>query len=255
MRAHGFRIFSLRSLRSFSPFPHGTRALSVSQWYLALPDGAGGFGQDFSGPALLRGPAGPSCSRVRGCHPLRRCFPGTFRFALRPLRRPYNPAARVQRFGLVRFRSPLLAESLFCSPFLRVLRCFSSPGRCPGRCRDGGASRHRVAPFGHLRIKGRLHLPAAFRSLPRPSSSLGAKASPVRPVSLPALRAARRRAPKRCARRPPARREKAQNLLRRSLSLYSLSVLSMNLRPAAAPLRAPGRAGGQRRARTAGRAP
>ncbi len=28
---------------------------------------------------------------------------------------------------------------------------------------------------------GRLHLPAAFRSLPRPSSSLGAKASPMRP--------------------------------------------------------------------------
>ena len=38
-----------------------------------------------------------------------------------------------------------------------------------------------VSPFGHLRIKGRLHLPAAFRSLPRPSSSLGAKASPMRP--------------------------------------------------------------------------
>ena len=37
-----------------------------------------------------------------------------------------------------------------------------------------------VAPFGHLRIKGRLHLPAVFRSLPRPSSSPGAKASPIR---------------------------------------------------------------------------
>lgn len=39
----------------------------------------------------------------------------------------------------------------------------------------------RVAPFGHRRIKGRLHLPAAFRSLPRPSSPPGAKASPMRP--------------------------------------------------------------------------
>ena len=38
----------------FSPFPHGTGSLSVSQEYLALPDGAGKFGQDFSGPALLR---------------------------------------------------------------------------------------------------------------------------------------------------------------------------------------------------------
>ena len=31
----------------FSPFPHGTGSLSVSQEYLALPDGAGRFKQDF----------------------------------------------------------------------------------------------------------------------------------------------------------------------------------------------------------------
>ena len=41
----------------FSPFPHGTGPLSVSQEYLALPDGAGSFRQDFTGPALLRIPA------------------------------------------------------------------------------------------------------------------------------------------------------------------------------------------------------
>ena len=34
-----------------------------------------------------------------------------------------------------------------------------------------------VSPFGHLRINDRSHLPAAFRSVPRPSSPLGAKAS------------------------------------------------------------------------------
>ena len=34
----------------------------------------------------------------------------------------------------------------------------------------------RVAPFGDLRIEGYLLLPAAFRSLSRPSSALGAKA-------------------------------------------------------------------------------
>ena len=38
----------------FSPFPHGTGSLSVSEEYLALPDGAGKFTQDSSGPALLR---------------------------------------------------------------------------------------------------------------------------------------------------------------------------------------------------------
>ena len=39
----------------------------------------------------------------------------------------------------------------------------------------------RVPPFGHPRIYGHLRLPAAFRSLSRPSSPLRAKASPVRP--------------------------------------------------------------------------
>ena len=38
----------------FSPFPHGTCSLSVSQEYLVLADGAAGFRQDFTGPALLR---------------------------------------------------------------------------------------------------------------------------------------------------------------------------------------------------------
>ena len=47
----------------------------------------------------------------------------------------------------------------------------------------------RVPPFGHPRIIGRSRLPAAFRSLPRPSSPPGAKASPVRPVVLVAYRA------------------------------------------------------------------
>ena len=40
----------------FSPFPHGTSSLSVSQEYLALPDGPGKFMQGFTCPALLRIP-------------------------------------------------------------------------------------------------------------------------------------------------------------------------------------------------------
>ena len=40
--------------KCFSPFPHGTGSLSVSQEYLALPDGPGGFGQDYTCPDLLR---------------------------------------------------------------------------------------------------------------------------------------------------------------------------------------------------------
>ena len=45
---------SLLYSRFFSPFLHSTRSLSVSEEYLALPDGSGEFRQDFTCPALLR---------------------------------------------------------------------------------------------------------------------------------------------------------------------------------------------------------
>ena len=48
---------------------------------------------------------------------------------------------------------------------------------------DGGKPR-RIAPFGNPRIKVCLPLPEAYRSLPRPSSPDGAKASVVRPYTL-----------------------------------------------------------------------
>ena len=46
---------------------------------------------------------------------------------------------------------------------------------------DGDLHKGGVSPFGYLRINDRSHLPAAFRSVPRPSSPLGAKASTERP--------------------------------------------------------------------------
>src|SRR5690606_19437612 len=64
--AHGVSFFSLPCSGFFSPFPHGTGSLSVSQEYLGLPDGAGRFKQDFSCPALLRILLENYCSRVRG---------------------------------------------------------------------------------------------------------------------------------------------------------------------------------------------
>src|SRR5699024_1254089 len=67
--------------------------------------------------------------------------------------------------------------------FLRLLRCFSSPGSpcipMDSVCSDGGPLR-RVSPFRHLRINGYLLLPEAFRSLSRLSSALSAKASTIR---------------------------------------------------------------------------
>ena len=67
--------------------------------------------------------------------------------------------------------------------FLRLLRCFSSPGSPPYVMdwrMDDTSSSYRVSPFRHLRIKDYLHLPAAFRSLSRLSSALSAKASTLR---------------------------------------------------------------------------
>ena len=59
----------------FSPFPHGTGSLSVSQEYLALPDGAGRFPQGVSDLAVLRILLGYHCLRLRSCHALWPGFP------------------------------------------------------------------------------------------------------------------------------------------------------------------------------------
>ena len=71
--------------------------------------------------------------------------------------------------------------------FLRVLRCFSSPGSPPcvmdSRMDDGGLLRQ-VAPFRDPRINGYVLLPAAFRSLSRLSSAPSAKASALCPYQL-----------------------------------------------------------------------
>ena len=67
--------------------------------------------------------------------------------------------------------------------FLPLLRCFSS-GRSlyntMDSCYSDGGSPRRVSPFGYPWIEGYLHLPMAFRSLSRPSSAPGAKASSLR---------------------------------------------------------------------------
>ena len=67
--------------------------------------------------------------------------------------------------------------------FLRLLRCFSSPGSLPYVMdwrMDDWSSSSRVSPFRYLRLNGYLLLPAAFRSLSRLSSALSAKASTLR---------------------------------------------------------------------------
>ena len=71
--------------------------------------------------------------------------------------------------------------------FLRVLRCFSSPGSPPyvmdWRMDTWGLLMW-VSPFRNLRINGYLLLPEAYRSLSRLSSALSAKASALCPFCL-----------------------------------------------------------------------
>ena len=82
-------------------------------------------------------PASQQAFHLRGYHPLWPTVPGRSTMllvddspALRP-GRPYNPGVQAHRFGLFRVRSPLLAESLTCFLFLRVLRWFTSPRSLP----------------------------------------------------------------------------------------------------------------------------
>jgi hypothetical protein len=75
-----------------------------------------------------------------------------------------------------------------CFLFLRLLRCFSSPGLASLtlyiQVRITEVHLCWVPPFGYLRIYARLQLPVAFRRWPRPSSPPGTKASTIRPLYL-----------------------------------------------------------------------
>ena len=73
-------------------------------------------------------------------------------------------------------------------PFLWVLRCFSSPACLhAGYVFTYGYARITTREFPHSEIPGSMtgqRLPRAYRSRPRPSSALSAKASIVCPCSL-----------------------------------------------------------------------
>jgi hypothetical protein len=132
----------------------------------------------------------PVICRLPGCHRLWPIVPdrSTSRLvahslALKP-DRPYNPIVQARWFGLVRVRSPLLAESLLLSlPVGTEMVHFPtlSSHRLWIQRRILRDEPERVSPFGHPRVKARLQLTGAYRSLPRPSSTPGAKAFTVRP--------------------------------------------------------------------------
>ena len=79
------------------------------------------------------------------------------------------------------------SQNRFFFLFLRLLRCFSSPGSLPYVMdwrMDTWSLSMWVSPFRYLRINGYLLLPVAFRSLSRLSSALSAKASTLRSYCL-----------------------------------------------------------------------
>ena len=135
-----------------------------------------------------------SAFRVRGCHPLWPCFPACsamLRFSY--CRRSYNPGRcqRQPRFGLLRVRSPLLAQSLLLSlpPGTKMFQF-------PGFALELGSSVG-IAPdgFPHSDIRGSTgicpspRLFAAYHVLHRLREP---QASPMRPCSLSCFRTAHR---------------------------------------------------------------
>ncbi len=166
--------------------------------------GPRGFRPGFPCPAVLRySRSEASAFRLRGRYPLRRAVPctsPTTQLCNSPTRRQTDQLEALQPRcdnGCRLSRRNGLGSSLFARhysgsrgffPFLWVLRCFSSPAclfapyvfRCEyQRITTGG--------FPHSEIPGSKvgqHLTRAYRSRPRPSSALGAKASTVCPYSL-----------------------------------------------------------------------
>jgi hypothetical protein len=183
---------SLPSPGFFSPFPHGTGSLSVAGEYLALEGGPPRFLRGCTCPVVL-GYAHQrdqydfvygAITRFGGTFQSLRLSPDLVTLRGSPMSAP-QPQIRS------------LGTGLGCGPFARrylgYRGCFLFPRgtemfqfprfACPDLWIQSGTSGHysaQVPPFGHPRIDACLRLPEAYRSLPRPSSLPGAKASTVR---------------------------------------------------------------------------
>jgi hypothetical protein len=79
----------------FSPFPHGTGSLSVSQEYLALADGPARFTQGFTCPALLRIPLQITSLTHTGLSPSMVALSNAFWFNWHSISWSYNPSIAV----------------------------------------------------------------------------------------------------------------------------------------------------------------
>ena len=152
-----------------------SRVFSLGEWSPLLPTG-------LACPVVLRITAGSVWLSSTGLSPCTARLSSPLRLAFHfHFCGSYNPDQQADRFGLFPFRSPLLGKSFL---FLRVLRCFSSPrSLLTAMCSPPGT---RALP--HVGFPIRIssvtsvctRLTGAFRSVPRPSSALDAKASTIR---------------------------------------------------------------------------
>lgn len=123
---------SLPSQGYFSPFPHGTSALSVAKEYLALEDGPPRFPRSFTCSAVLRNRR--RCYSISGTRlslsmaKLPSLFPCLLADRLMTALQPRM--VETIRFGLFPFRSPLLWESRLIS-FPPVTEMFHFTGFAP----------------------------------------------------------------------------------------------------------------------------
>ncbi len=151
-RRTGSGSISLPYTGYFSPFPHGTCALSVSRECLALADGPARFKRSFTCSALLRIPQTKCLNMGTGLSP---SMAGLSRPAPLIRQNEYvavlQPRQRLNAIGLG--YSPVARRywgNHYCFLFLRVLRCFSSPRSLPQK----GMTGIRPAGLSHSDISG-----------------------------------------------------------------------------------------------------
>ena len=178
---------SLLLKRFFSPFPHGTSALSVVGEYLALEDGPPGFPRgstcsQYSGTGTVTSPSntGLSPSVVELSSSLLLTTHESETPALQP---------RLNEFSrlLIPVRSPLLGESRLISlPAGTEMFHFPALART-NLCIQFGVMEHDFHWVAHSEIPGSkdvLLLPEAYRSIPRLSSPSDARHPPDALVNL-----------------------------------------------------------------------
>ena len=108
-------------------FPSRYYSLSVTWSYLAFWDGPHFFRQDFSCPDVLRILLAPSKFRLQEFHLLCSTFPGKFDYPSRYVLQSLPQAHYKLGLGSSDFARHYFRNHC-CFLFLRVLRCFSSPG-------------------------------------------------------------------------------------------------------------------------------